>query len=62
MHVVPSDAPPAFLAAANDHACCSEPIVRLLERYRAAHRPVEAHVFAEWLTDGGWLTPAPSAG
>jgi acetyl esterase/lipase len=43
--VVPGDAPPAFLVAANADACCSETILRLLERYRAAKRPVEAHVF-----------------
>jgi acetyl esterase/lipase len=42
---VPADAPPAFLVAANSDECCSETILRLLERYRKAKRPVEAHVF-----------------
>ncbi|KAA2243767.1 alpha/beta hydrolase [Chitinophaga agrisoli] len=43
---VPADAPRAFLIAANDDECCSVPIVNLLQRYRAAKVPVEAHVFA----------------
>ncbi len=41
---VPSDAPPAFLIAADDDPCCSAPVVSLLERYRAAKVPVEAHI------------------
>ncbi len=44
--VVPADAPPAFLVAANDDECCSEPIVKLIERYRAAKVSVEAHLLA----------------
>jgi len=44
--VVPADAPPAFLLAANDDECCSEPVVKLVERYRAAGAPVEAHLYA----------------
>lgn len=44
--VVPSDAPKAFLIAANDDECCSVPIVNLLQRYRQAKVPVEAHIFA----------------
>ncbi|PWV46598.1 alpha/beta hydrolase [Chitinophaga sp. S165] len=43
---VPSDAPKAFLIASNDDECCSAPIVSLLERYRQAKVPVEAHIFA----------------
>lgn len=43
---VPSDAPRAFLIASNEDECCSAPIVSLLERYRAAKVPVEAHIFA----------------
>ncbi|TWW00112.1 alpha/beta hydrolase [Chitinophaga pinensis] len=43
---VPADAPKAFLIAANDDECCSVPIVQLLERYRQAKVPVEAHIFA----------------
>jgi acetyl esterase/lipase len=39
-----ADAPPAFLLAANDDACCSGPTVKLLERYREAKIPVEAHI------------------
>ncbi|HXB92400.1 MAG TPA: alpha/beta hydrolase, partial [Puia sp.] len=41
---IPADAPPAFLIAADDDPCCSAPVVQLLERYRAAKVPVEAHI------------------
>jgi acetyl esterase/lipase len=41
---IPADAPPAFLIAANDDPCCSTPVVSLLEEYRAAKAPVEAHI------------------
>lgn len=41
---IPPDAPPAFLIAANDDPCCSTPVVSLLEKYRAAKLPVEAHI------------------
>ena len=44
---VPHDAPPAFLLAANDDTCCSGPIVSLLQKYREAKVPVEAHIFAQ---------------
>jgi len=43
---IPKDAPPAFLAVANDDECCSPPIMKLLQRYRDAKIPVEAHIFA----------------
>lgn len=43
---VPADAPRAFLIAANEDECCSVPVVSLLERYRQAKVPVEAHIFA----------------
>jgi acetyl esterase/lipase len=45
--VVPPDAPPAFLLAADDDVCCSAPVVKLLEGYRAAKIPVEAHIFTQ---------------
>jgi acetyl esterase/lipase len=45
--VVPPDAPPLFAVAANDDACCSAPIVKLLSGYRAAQRPVEVHLYAQ---------------
>jgi acetyl esterase/lipase len=44
---VPADAPPAFLIAANQDTCCSVPIVHLLERYREAKVPVEAHILSQ---------------
>ena len=43
---VPSDAPPAFLIAANDDACCSVTVVSLLEKYRQSKVSVEAHILA----------------
>ena len=41
---VPKDAPPTFLIAADDDPCCSTPVVNILEKYRAAGVPVEAHI------------------
>jgi acetyl esterase/lipase len=43
---VPPDAPPAFLLAANDDPCCAVPVVKLLEKYREAKVPVEAHILS----------------
>ena len=43
---VPPTAPPAFLVAASDDPCCGAPTVKLLQQYRDAKVPVEAHVFA----------------
>lgn len=43
---VVTDAPPAFLLAADDDQCCSTTTVKLLQIYRAANIPVEAHIFA----------------
>jgi acetyl esterase/lipase len=45
--IIPADAPPAFLVAANDDACCSLPIIQLLQRYREAKVPVEMHMYAK---------------
>jgi acetyl esterase/lipase len=45
--VVPSYAPPAFMVVANDDECCSSPVLTLLERYRSAKLPVEAHFFSQ---------------
>jgi acetyl esterase/lipase len=44
---VPKDAPPAFLLVANDDRGASRNIVGLLEKYREAGVPVEAHVLAK---------------
>jgi acetyl esterase/lipase len=44
---VAPDAPPAFLLAADDDACCSGPTVKLLGVYREAKVAVEAHIFAQ---------------
>jgi acetyl esterase/lipase len=44
---LPANAPPAFLLAANDDACCSGPVITLLQKYQEAKVPVEAHVFTQ---------------
>lgn len=44
---IPHNAPPAFLLAANDDACCSPSVVRLLEAYRKAKVPVEVHLYTK---------------
>jgi acetyl esterase/lipase len=44
---IPTDAPPAFLLAANDDACCSVTVVSLLEKYRKSKASVEAHILAK---------------
>lgn len=44
---IPTNAPPAFLLAADDDACCSPSVVRLLEAYRKAKVPVEVHIFSK---------------
>ena len=44
---LPSDAPPAFLLAANDDVCCSPSVVKLLQRYREAKIPVEVHIYTQ---------------
>ena len=43
---ISENAPPAFLLAANDDACCSVTVVSLLEKYRKAKVSVEAHILA----------------
>lgn len=45
--VVPADAPPAFLLAANDDPCCGVTTASLLIKYRDAKRPVEAHLYTK---------------
>ncbi|MGI4886505.1 MAG: alpha/beta hydrolase [Janthinobacterium lividum] len=44
---VNATAPPAFMLAANNDVCCSEPIVKLLKGYRAAHVPIEVHLYTQ---------------
>lgn len=39
--------PPAFLLAANDDECCSEPVLLLADIYRKAKVPVEVHLYAQ---------------
>ena len=43
--LVPSDAPPTFLLAANGDDCCSEPIIKLVQMHRKAKVPVEMHLY-----------------
>lgn len=44
---IKSDAPPAFLLAANDDMCCSAPIVDLLNKYRQANVLIEMHLYSK---------------
>jgi acetyl esterase/lipase len=44
---IPQDTPTTFLLAANDDPCCSVSLMRLLNAYRAAKVPVEAHLFTQ---------------
>lgn len=44
--VVPPDAPPAFLLVANGDECCSNPVAKLIQKYRDAHVSVEAHIYS----------------
>jgi len=44
---VASNSPPVFLLAANDDACCSEPIIKLVEMHRKAKVPVEMHLYSK---------------
>jgi acetyl esterase/lipase len=44
---MPATAPPAFLAAASDDPCCAVPTIKLLQMYRDAGVPVEAHIPAK---------------
>ena len=43
---IPADAPQAFLLAADDDPCCSISVMQLLQKYRDAKVPVEAHILA----------------
>jgi acetyl esterase/lipase len=45
--IIPKDAPPLFMLVANDDPCCSQPVVTLLQGYRAANLPVEAHIYTQ---------------
>ncbi len=44
--MLPTNAPPAFLLVANDDRGAAGTITKLLQKYRDARLPVEAHVFA----------------
>ena len=44
---MPKTAPPAFLVAASDDPCCAVPTIKLLQQYRDAGLPVEAHIAAK---------------
>jgi acetyl esterase/lipase len=43
---VPSTAPPAFLIAGNEDACCAATAIVLMEKYRASKASVETHIIA----------------
>jgi acetyl esterase/lipase len=42
---VAKDAPPVFLAAANDDTCCSQPPIDILKLYRDAGASAELHIY-----------------
>lgn len=44
---VGANAPPAFLVAASDDPCCAVPTLKILQQYRDAGVPVEAHIAAK---------------
>src|SRR5262245_21411605 len=44
---VPADAPPAFFLVANDDVSHTQPVIKLMEKYRAAKRPVEVHLYSQ---------------
>lgn len=41
------NAPPLFMLAANDDACCSEPVIKLLQLYRKTGVKSEVHLYAQ---------------
>jgi acetyl esterase/lipase len=43
---VPADSPPLFILCANDDRGHIEPTIDLIEKYRAAGAPVEAHIYS----------------
>jgi acetyl esterase/lipase len=45
--IVPADAPPLFIALANDDELAVEPSVALYGAWRAAGQPVELHIYAQ---------------
>lgn len=44
---IPADAPPAFFLVANDDHSHVGPVIAQLEKYRAAKRPVEVHLYSK---------------
>jgi acetyl esterase/lipase len=44
--IIPENAPPAFMIAANDDTCCSVTVINLLEKYRKSKVSIEAHILA----------------
>ena len=45
--IIPANAAPIFLLAADDDLCCSPSVIKLLQAYRAAKVPVEAHILGK---------------
>jgi acetyl esterase/lipase len=43
---ISADAPPAFFLVSNDDRGHVEPVMRLVQKYREANRPVELHLYA----------------
>lgn len=45
-NAISSDAPPAFFVVANDDDSHVNPVIKQLELYRQAKRPVKVHIYA----------------
>lgn len=59
---IDANAPPAFMVAAMDDACCAKPIVDLAQLYQAAKIPAEIHLYAkgDHAFNMGYHTPLKS--
>lgn len=63
--VVPPDAPLLFMVVGNDDECCSGPVVQLIQKYREAKLPVEAHIYTQGYHGfgmGNWLKQSSTKG
>ena len=45
--IFPEDLPPAFMVVTNDDACCSSPVVKILNGYRKTKASVEMHLYSQ---------------
>lgn len=45
--IFPKELPPAFMVVTNDDACCSSPVVKILNGYRKTSASVEMHLYSK---------------